>query len=172
MEIVMNRNKHLKNSIAGFLAFFLILTLILPIPVQAATTPSDIVSKVKSAVGTSKYPFSSADSVKSTRKVFGVDVSLLDGYSAYEKTTGSGSDKVEYILFIGKATSKSNAKKAKNALKNYVSDESESMENYLSKTGKTNFKKAQISYSGEWVWCVLLDSGVNKKAVKAIKKAK
>jgi hypothetical protein len=46
------------------------------------------------------------------------------------------------------------------------------MQNYLSKVGKTNFKKVQIGYSGEWVWCVMLDSSVNKDAVKAIKKAK
>jgi hypothetical protein len=109
--------------------------------------------------------------VESTRRVFGVDVSLLDGYSAYEKTTGSGSDKAEYILFVGKATSKSNAKKAKSALKSYVSGESESMQNYLSKDGKKNFKKAQISCSGKWVWCIVLNSDVNKKAAKAIKKA-
>jgi hypothetical protein len=167
----MNFNKHLKNPVAWFCAVGLILILVLQIPAQAAVTPANLCSKVKSAVGTSNYPFSSADSVESTRRVFGVDVSLLDGYSAYEKTTGSGSDKAEYILFVGKATSKSNAKKAKTALKNYVSSEADGMQNYLSKDGKTNFKKAQISYSGKWVWCVVLKSSVDKKAVKAIKKA-
>jgi hypothetical protein len=122
-------------------------------------------------VGKSKFPFSASNSVTSTRRVFGADVSMLDSYSAYEKTTGSGSNKAEYILFVGKATSKANAKKVKNALKDYVSSESDSMSNYLSKTGKTIFKKAQISYSGEWVWCVMLDTSVDKAAVKAIKKA-
>jgi hypothetical protein len=164
-------NTYFKKRLAGFLALVLILALVLPVQVQAATTPSDIVSKVKSAVGKSAYPFSSSDKVESSRRVFGVDVSLLDSYSAYEKTTGTGSDKAEYILFVGKATSKSNAKKAKTALKSYVSNESDSMQNYLSKDGKTNFKKAQISYSGKWVWCVVLKSSVDKKAVKAIKKA-
>jgi hypothetical protein len=168
----MIHNTHLKNSIAYLLAFVLLLTLIVQIPVHAASKPADVVSKVKSAVGTSNYPFSTSDSVKSQRRVFGVDVSLLDSYSAYEKTTGSGSNKAEYILFVGKATSKSNAKKAKSALKSYVSSESKSMQNYLSDTGKKNFKKAQISYSGEWVWCVVLNSDAGKKAVKAIKKAK
>jgi hypothetical protein len=164
-------NTRIKKGIAGLLTFVLVLTLALPAQVQAATAPSDVVSKVKTAVGQSDYPFSSSNKVESTRRVFGVDVSLLDSYSAYEKTTGTGSDKAEYILFVGKATSKSNAKKAKNALKSYVSSESDSMQNYLSKEGKTNFKKAQISYSGKWVWCVVLSSSVDKKAVKAIKKA-
>jgi hypothetical protein len=168
----MIRNTHCKRSIAGLLALLLILGTILPVPAQAAATPSGVVSKVKTAVGSSNYPFSSSNSVKSTRRVFGVDVSLLDSYSAYQKTTGSGSSKAEYLLFVGKATSKSNAKKAKSALKSYVSSESDSMQNYLSKEGKTNFKKAQISYSGKWVWCVMLNSDVNAKAVKAIKKAK
>jgi hypothetical protein len=146
--------------------------LALQIPVQAATvTPKNVASKVKTAVGKSKYPFTSDDSVTSKRKVFGVSVSLLDSYVAYEKTTGSGSSQAEYILFIGKATSKANAKKIKKALKEYVSEESEGMENYLSKQGKKNFKKAQVSYSGKWVWGVVLDSSVSKKAVKAIKKA-
>jgi hypothetical protein len=149
------------------------LVLALQIPVRAATAaPQDIADEVKTAVGTSNYPFTDDDSVESTRRVFGVDVSLLDSYCAYEKSTGSGSDKAEYILFIGKATSKANAKKAKAALKEYVSEESEGMKNYLSEQGKKNFKKAQISYSGKRVWCVVLDSGVSKKAAKTIKKAK
>jgi hypothetical protein len=167
----MIHNRYFKYNITALVAFILILAVALPIPAQAATTPSGIVSKIKTAVGTSNYPFSSSNKVESERRVFGVDVSLLDSYSAYEKTTGSGSSKAEYILFVGKATSKSNAKKAKSALKSYVSSESESMQNYLSKAGKTNFKKAQISYSGKWVWCVLLKSSVDSKAVKAIKKA-
>lgn len=150
----------------------MVFVLSLQIPVQAATvTPKKIASKVKTAVGKSNYPFTSDDSVTSKRKVFGASVSMLDSYVAYEKTTGSGSNKSEYILFIGEATSKANAKKVKETLKDYVSEESESMENYLSKQGKKNFKKAQVSYSGKWVWCVVLDSSVSKKAVKAIKKA-
>jgi hypothetical protein len=167
----MIRNKCFKKGIAGLLAIIMVLALALPTQVQAAATPSGIVSKIKTAVGQSNYPFSSSNKVESSRRVFGVDVSLLDSYSAYEKTTGTGSSKAEYILFVGKATSKSNAKKAKTALKSFVSSEADGMQNYLSKDGKKNFKKAQISYSGNWVWCVVLKSSVDKKAVKAIKKA-
>jgi hypothetical protein len=162
----------IRKKTAGFMVCLMMLVFAVHIPVQAAVTPSDIASKVKSAVGDSNYPFTDDDSVESSRKVFGVDVSLLDSYAAYEKMTGSGSDKAEYILFIGKATSKANARKAKAALKSYVKEESESMQNYLSEAGKKNFKKAQISYSGKWVWCVVLSADVDKKAVKAIKKAK
>jgi hypothetical protein len=168
----MKKNTRKKTKVMGIFALFLVLVLAVQLPAKAATKPSDIISKVKTAVGKKNYPFTKDDSVESKRKVFGVDVSTLESYSAYEKTTGSGSSKVEYILFVGKATSKANAKKAKTALKEYIADESESMQNYLSKAGKTNFKKVQISYSGEWVWCVMLDSSVNKKAVSAIKKAK
>jgi hypothetical protein len=160
------------KKLTVFLSLVMIFVLTLQIPVQAATvTPEKIASKVKTAVGKSNYPFTDDDSVESSRKVFGVSVSTLDSYVAYQQTTGSGSSQEEYILFIGKATSKSNAKKAKTALKKYVSAESKSMKNYLSKQGKKNFKKVQVSYSGKWVWCVVLDSGVSKKAAKAIKKA-
>lgn len=162
------------KSLHVILALFLALTLALNMttPVQAAPTPYGVAAKVKSAVGKSNYPFNYQNNVTSKRKVFGVKVSDMSKYVAYEKVTGSGKNQVEYILFIGQAKSKAKAKSARNTLKTYISNEAKSMNSYLSSTGKKVFKNAQIGYSGKWVWVVMMkSSSVNKKAVKAIKKA-
>lgn len=169
MKKVQKRTKLLQKLTVICLVFALAVGV--ATPVQAATTPEKSAAAVKKAVKSSNYPFGSSDKVTSKRKVFGVSVSKLDSYVAYQKTTGSGNKKAEYILFIGKATSKSNAKKAKTALKEYVSSEADSMNSYLSSDGKKSFKKAKVSNSGEWVWAIVLkSSGDNKKAEKAIKK--
>ncbi len=164
------RYKKLHIVVALLLAFTLAFNM--AAPVKAAPTPYGVAAKVRSAVGKSNYPFNYKNSVTSKRKVFGVKVSDMSKYIAYEKVTGSGKNQVEYILFIGQAKSKAKAKSARTALKSYISNEAKSMNSYLSSTGKKVFKNAQVSYSGKWVWVVMLkSSSVNKKAVKAIKKA-
>lgn len=162
-------NKLLQTIFAMCLVFALAVGL--TGPVQAATKPSNVTAAVKKAVKSSNYPFGKSDKVTSSRRVFGVSVSKLSAYEAYEKTTGFGSKKAEYILFVGKTSSKSDAKKLKADLKDYVESEAESMNSYLSADGKKAFKGAKVGYKGSWVWAVVLKSSSDSsKAEKAIKK--
>lgn len=172
---MMSKGK-IRKSMIGYRAamvLFAVLICFTVLPVSAASpSASSVVASMKKKIGSSKFPFSSSNAISSSRRVFGVTVSDMDSYQAYEKTTGSGSDKVEYIVFVGKAKSKSAAKSAKSSLKKYIKNESESMSSYLSSTGKKVFKGAQIGYKKEYVWAVMLKSkSVNKDAVKAVKKA-
>lgn len=171
----MNTGKGRKEKVVCRVAVIMLAVLVCftAIPVMAASPSADsVVSSMKKKLGSSKFPFSTTNAVTSSRRVFGVTVSDMDSYKAYEKTTGSGSNKVEYIVFVGKAKSKSAAKSAKDSLKKYIKSESSSMSSYLSSTGKKVFKDVQIGYKKEYVWAVMLKSkSVNKDAVKALKKA-
>lgn len=171
----MNKRKSQKDTMMyrAVVVMFAILICFTVLPVSAASpSASSVVSSIKKKIGSSRFPFSASNAVSSSRRVFGVTISDMDSYQAYEKTTGSGSNKVEYIVFVGKAKSKSEAKDAKASLKKYIKSESESMNSYLSSTGKKVFKDVQIGYKKEYVWAVMLKSkSVNKDAVKALKKA-
>ena len=172
---MMDMEKGRKEKVVCRAAMMLIAVLVCftALPVSAAApSASSVMSSIKKKVGSSNFPFSSSNKVSSSRRVFGVTVSDMNSYQAYEKTTGSGSNKVEYIVFVGKAKSKAAAKDAKASLKKYIKSESDSMSSYLSSTGKKVFKGAQIGYKKEYVWAVMLKSkSVNKDAVKAVKKA-
>lgn len=138
---------------------------------SAAAEPDagKIVASIKKELK-SQYPFSQSHQVTSKRRVFGVSVSDMASYAAYEKTTGSGSNKTEYILFVGRAKSKSAAKTAKKSLKAYVKSEAQSMDSYLSSSGKKVFKGAKTGYKGDCVWIVMLKSkSANSDAVAVIK---
>lgn len=171
----MNKRKGQKDTMMyrAVVVMFAILVCFTVLPVSAASpSASSVMASIKKKIGSSKFPFSASNAVSSSRRVFGVTISDMDSYQAYEKTTGSGSNKVEYIVFVGKAKSKSEAKDAKASLKKYIKSESESMNSYLSSTGKKVFKDVQIGYKKEYVWAVMLKSkSVNKDAVKALKKA-
>lgn len=166
-----------KNMIATYkrvVALMMVMAVVafmIPTNASAAASPSALVSTVKSSVG-SKYPFASSDAKTSTRMVCGATASKIKSYSWYMKESGTGSSKVEYILFVGKASSKTNAKKAKAQVKSYVRQEGSAMNSYLSEDGKKVFKNAQVGYKGKYVYCVAVSpsASVNKKAVKAIKK--
>lgn len=130
----------------------------------------NILVSIKKEIGV-EFPFSKSNEVTSKRRVFGVSVSNMKSYAAYEKTTGSGNNKTEYILFVGKAKSKSAAKTAKKSLKAYVKSESESMNSYLSSSGKKIFKGAQVGCKGDSVWAVMLKSkAVNKDVIAVIRR--
>lgn len=152
------------------LAFVMVFGLSMPVG-AASKSASYVASKVKSGVGKSNYPFSSKNKVTSSYKVMGASVSKLDDYYACEKITGKGSSRTQYILFVGKAKSKSDAKSVVKSLKSYISSEKKSMNSYLSSTGKKVFQNAKTGSSGKWCWAVMLKSkSVNTKAVNAIKK--
>lgn len=139
--------------------------------VKAETTASQLQTIVKKKLK-KNYPFTTKDEKKSKRMVFGIMSTRLESFTAYEKISGSGSNTAEYFLFIGKATSVSNAKKSASSLKRYVEREKSSMNNYLSSKGKRVFKAAQIGSKGRWCWMIVAspNSKENKNAVAAIKK--
>lgn len=171
MDMGICKVERMVRRLAVVLLALLVCFTMLPVS-AAAPSASSVTSSMKKKIGSSNFPFSSSNAVSSSRRVFGVTVSAMDSYQAYEKTTGSGSNKVEYIVFVGKAKSKTEAKDAKASLKKYIKSESDSMSSYLSSTGKKVFKGVQIGYKKEYVWAVMLKSkSVNKDAVKAIKKA-
>ncbi len=135
----------------------------------ASKTPAGAYVAVKNAYGKS-FPLTSANRVTG-RRVFGVKTSLVSSYYAASRTTGSGSAKAEYAIFICKAKNSKNARKVKSALKTYLKNEKNSMYNYLSGTGKTLFSKAKVGKKGKYVYLVMVDTSGNSKAVKAIKKS-
>lgn len=159
------------KRVATLMMAIAVMAFMIPNYASAAATPSTLISTVKSSVG-SKYPFSSGDAKTSSRMVCGATASKIKSYSWYMKESGTGNSKVEYILFIGKASSKANAKKAKAQVKSYVTQEGSTMNSYLSEDGKKVFKNAQVGYKGKYVYCVAVSPSatVNKNAVKAIKK--
>jgi hypothetical protein len=138
--------------------------------VQAASnaTPASVIDAIKDNV--SSYPFEDSDEITSRRRVFGVSVKKLSSFKAYQKTTGKGNDTCEYMLFVGRAKSSAKARSAIKSLKNYVKNEKENMDNYLSSEGKSVFSNARAGRKGKWIWVLVVGSkDANDSASKAIK---
>lgn len=171
----MMRDMKMIKKVQKILAVLIIVSLLavhmMPSEAAAKKTSATMVSAVQKSAG-KKYPFSVSDRKTSQRMLFGVMTSRLKDYAAYEKISGSGSTTVEYLLFVGKASSSANAKRNASSLKRYVDREYSSMGNYLSADGKKAFRGAQTGSKGKWCWLVMLSPSakVNKKAVKAMKK--
>lgn len=148
----------MKKLVAMTVIMAVALSIFVGTPVQAkkAVSVDKVVEAVKDNV--SSFPFSDSDSVTSRRRVFGVKVSTLKTYKAYQKMTGSKSSSSEYFFFVARAKSSSKAKSAMTKLKNYIKNEKKNMENYLSSAGQTIFKNGKVGRKGKWVWVLVIGS--------------
>ena len=144
-------------------------------PAQAKKKSTSSVFKAVKNAYSSSFPLSDNNMIKTDRKnifgsystVLGVSAKLFSKYTAAQKSNS----KEEYICFICKATSKSNVKKIKKAMKKYVVNEYKSNLSYHSDHGKTLLKKAKVGSKGKYVYLFVLDTSNNKKAISAFKKS-
>ena len=130
-------------------------------------TPAAAYAAVKKAYGKS-MPLSSKNRIKGKKRIMGVKTADCESYYACLKIKGGKDSQSEYAIFICKAKS-DKVKTISSALKKYLKNEQQSMNNYLSPTGKKLFKNAKVGTVGQFVYLVMLDTAGNKKAVNAIR---
>ena len=136
----------------------------------AKKTPIKAYIAVRSAYGSS-FPLTTNDRKQGKKRIMGVKTSLCSSYYAASKIKGSSSSQCEYAIFICKAKTRAKAKRVKRALKTYISNEKQSMYNYLSSTGKSIFANAKVGRIGKrFVYMVMIDTSSNTKAINAIKR--
>ena len=135
----------------------------------AKKTPDAAYSAVKKAYGSS-MPLSAKNRITGKKRIMGVKTADCESYFAALKIKGGKNAQSEYAIFICKAKSKAKVKTIVANLKTYLKNEQQSMNNYLSPTGKKLFKNAKVGTVGQFVYLVMLDTAANKKAVNAINK--
>ena len=129
---------------------------------------------VKKTYGSS-FPLSGNNMINTERKnifgqystVLGVSAKYFSDFKAAKKSNS----KEEYICFVCKASSGSNVKNIKAGLKKFVANEAKSNTNYFAAKGKKLISQAKIGSKGKYVYLFVLDTGSNKKAIEAFKKA-
>lgn len=165
----MTKTKKLIALILAVLTILASFTLTANAAQIASKTPASAYAAVKKAYGNS-FPLTSKNRIKGKKRIMGVKVADCSSYYAASKITGGSNNQCEYAIFICKAKSTAKAKKIKTSLNNYISNEEQSMANYLSAKGKKLFKNAKVGRIGKYVYLVMIDTSKNAKAVKAINK--
>ena len=135
---------------------------------EAASKPQQAYTAVKKAYGKS-FPLADKNRIKGKKRIFGVKTADLKSYYAASKISGKKNAKAEYLIMVAQVKDKNNVKKIKSQLTKFKTNEQSSMNNYLSDKGKKLFKNCKIGSVGTYVYIVMLDTGANKKAIKAIK---